>query len=99
MEQPSVNSDSELDAEELLLESGVALSIVKELLAPEYLTPAQEILFRSVWEGNSYRQTAKMAEYNHDYLRGIGAELWKMLTIATGIKVSKSNFRKVLIEF
>jgi WD40 repeat protein len=78
------------------MEVELALALVKELLAPEYLSPPQEMVFKAAWVGQSYRDLAKVAGYDHDYLKGIGAQIWRMLTTATKQRVTKSNFRQVL---
>jgi WD40 repeat protein len=76
-----------------------AEAIVKELLAPKYLTPPQEMVFRAAWQGRSYRELAKTAGYEGNYLKCIGAQVWRMLSIATQCKVSKKNFREVVTSF
>ncbi len=73
-----------------------AEAIVKELLAPKYLNPPQELVFRAAWQGQSYRYLAETAGYDRTYIKGVGAQLWRMLSIATQSKVSKVNFRQVL---
>jgi WD40 repeat protein len=76
-----------------------AEAIVKELLAPKYLTPPQEMVFRAAWYGQSYRDLAATAGYDSHYIKGVGAQVWKMLSSATQTKVSKGNFRQVLESF
>ena len=73
-----------------------AEAIVKELLAPKYLTPPQEMVFRAAWHGQSYRDLAATVGYDCNYIKGVGAQVWRMLSIATQSKVSKSNFQQVL---
>ncbi len=73
-----------------------AEAIVKELLAPKYLNPPQELVFRAAWQGLSYRHLAETAGYDRTYIKGVGAQLWRMLSIATQSKVSKVNFRQVI---
>ena len=78
------------------MELELALEIVKELLAPGYLTSPQEMVFKAAWEGRSYRELAEIAGYDHDYLKGVGAQVWRMLATATEQRVSKTNFRQVI---
>ncbi|WP_310412322.1 AAA family ATPase [Chamaesiphon sp. OTE_8_metabat_110] len=73
-----------------------AEAIVKELIAPKYLTPPQEMVFRAAWHGQSYRDLATAAGYDCTYIKGVGAQVWRMLSIATQTKVSKGNFRQIL---
>jgi hypothetical protein len=82
--------------ERILMEGKVALALVKELLAPEYLSAPQEMVFEAAWAGKSYRELAKSAGYDHDYLKGIGAQIWRMLSTATQQRVTKTNFRQVV---
>jgi WD40 repeat protein len=81
------------------MEIELALTIVKELLAPEYLNQAQELVFKAAWEGKSYAEMAENADYDQNYIRGIGAQLWRMLSTATEQRVSKSNFREIVERF
>jgi WD40 repeat protein len=76
-----------------------AEAIVRDLLAPQYLSPPQVMVFRAAWEGRSYRQLAETAGYDRTYLKGVGAQLWRMLSFATQQKVTKTNFRQVLASF
>ncbi|WP_373538470.1 AAA family ATPase [Chamaesiphon sp.] len=73
-----------------------AEKIVKELLAPKYLSPPQKMVFRAAWKGQSYRDLARTAGYEFNYIKGVGAQVWRMLAIATNTRVSKNNFRQVL---
>lgn len=78
------------------MELEIALEIVKELLAPKYLTAPQEMVFRAAWQGQSYRDLADGAGYDRDYIKGVGAQVWRMLATATERRVSKTNFRQVI---
>jgi hypothetical protein len=80
----------------MVMEVELALTMVQELLAPEYLSQPQEMVFKSAWVGKSYRDLAEAAGYDRDYLKGIGAQIWRMIGTATQQKVTKSNFRQVL---
>mgnify|MGYP000161408936 CR=1 FL=1 len=82
-----------------MMELEQAEDLVKELLAPKYLNPPQQMVFRAAWEGQSYRELAAAAGYDFNYLKGVGAQVWRMLAIATDSKVSKGNFRQVLESF
>jgi hypothetical protein len=76
-----------------------AEAIIKELLAPKYLNPPQQMVFRAAWNGQSYRDLAESAGYDCNYIKGVGAQVWRMLATATDSHVSKSNFRQVLELF
>jgi WD40 repeat protein len=76
-----------------------AEAIVRDLLAPKYLNPPQEMVFRAAWKGQSYRDLAEAAGYDFTYIKGVGAQVWRMLATATESRVSKNNFRQVLESF
>ncbi len=76
-----------------------AEEIVKDILAPKYLNSPQKMVFRAAWEGQSYRDLAATAGYEHNYIKGVGAQVWRMLATATECDVSKGNFRQVLESF
>jgi WD40 repeat protein len=76
-----------------------AEAIVKELLTPKYLNPPQAMVFRAAWQGRSYRDLAAEAGYDPNYIKGVGAQVWRMLETVTRCKVSKTNFRQVLESF
>ncbi len=76
-----------------------AEAIIKVLLAPKYLNPPQAMVFRAAWQGQSYRDLAEAAGYEINYIKGVGAQIWRMLSVATSSSVSKRNFRQVLVTF
>ncbi|XDE63052.1 hypothetical protein AB3M80_02535 [Arthrospira platensis BEA 1257B] len=69
------------------------------MLKPGFqLSDIQEQVFCESWEKRSYREIATRLGYEHDYIRQIGAQLWKMLSKATGKTVTKRNLHTVLQE-
>ncbi|MEO1590335.1 MAG: AAA-like domain-containing protein [Cyanobacteria bacterium J06632_22] len=73
-----------------------ALNLVKSILAPDGISHVQEIVFRYSWEGRLYPQIAEDAGYHPEYIRDVGAQLWRSLSTALGQKVTKKNIRYVL---
>lgn len=76
-----------------------AEAVVKELLSPKYLSIPQQMVFRAAWQGQSYRSLAESAGYDRNYLKGVGAQVWRILATATKCKVTKANFQQVLESF
>ena len=68
------------------------LSIVDKALNPTYLSPTQEIVLREVWNGKTYSEMAYDYNYDPEYIKGVGCNLWKTLSQAFGDQISKSNF-------
>jgi hypothetical protein len=76
-----------------------AISLLEEILRPNYLNAVQELVFRQCWEGGSYEQIAESSGYDADYLRTVGSRLWQSLSEAVGERITKSNFRSVLRQY
>jgi hypothetical protein len=73
-----------------------AIAIIDAALKPARLNDLQETVFRQSWLGKTYQEVARETGYDPDYIRGVGFQLWQMLTEAFGEKVTKNNFRSVL---
>lgn len=73
-----------------------AIAIIDAALKPARLNDLQETVFRQSWLGKTYQEVAREAGYDPDYIRGVGFQLWQMLSEAFGEKVTKNNFRSVL---
>jgi WD40 repeat protein len=76
-----------------------AETIVKDLLSPKYLSIPQQMVFRAAWQGQSYRSLAASAGYDPNYLKGVGAQVWRILATATRSKVTKANFKQIIESF
>lgn len=76
-----------------------ALPIVVQLIQPNQLNDLQELVFTECWLGKTYQQIADDSDYDHDYIRGIGSQLWQILGDRLKIKVSKHNFRSVIRQY
>ncbi|MEO1401413.1 MAG: AAA-like domain-containing protein [Cyanobacteria bacterium J06635_1] len=75
-----------------------ALELVKKIVAPETLSYVQEIVFKFSWEGRLYPQIAKDAGYHPEYIRDVGAQLWRSLSDSLGQKITKKNVRFILSQ-
>jgi hypothetical protein len=73
-----------------------ALTIVETLLDYQCLNKVQKIVFCQSWEGRSYVEIANSTGYEFDYIKDVGAKLWKQLSEAFGEKVKKDNIQSVL---
>ena len=73
-----------------------ALVILETVLEQKRLSRIQELVFRQAWEGLSYSEIAENCGYDPDYLKNVGAKLWRVLSKTFGEKVTKSNVRSVL---
>jgi len=73
-----------------------ALEAVRKAIAPESLSYVQEIVFTQSWEGQLYPEIAKSVGYHPEYIRDVGAQLWRSLSDSVGQKVTKKNVRFVL---
>ena len=72
-----------------------ALLILTRVLN-KHLNNVQEQVFRLSWEGKTYAQIAETVDYDTDYIKNVGAQLWKLLSEAFGEAVTKSNIHAFL---
>lgn len=75
------------------------LPVFIQLIQPTQLNDLQELVFKECWLGKTYQQIADDSGYDHDYIRGIGSQLWHILGDRLKIKVSKHNFRSVIRQY
>jgi formylglycine-generating enzyme required for sulfatase activity/transcriptional regulator with XRE-family HTH domain len=73
-----------------------ALKLVKQILAPTALSNIQERVFWGIWEGLTYEKIAEVTNYDAEYVRHVGYQIFQKLSQALGEKVTKSNIRTVL---
>ena len=85
------------------MDSEQAVVVVKSLLrnnsSDKNLSDLQELVFRHCWTGLSYQKIAHKSGYDTDYIKHIGAKLWKKLSQATNQKVTKGNIHSVLKQY
>ncbi|MFB2934447.1 NB-ARC domain-containing protein [Aerosakkonemataceae cyanobacterium BLCC-F154] len=76
-----------------------ALVILDAILKPKCLNDVQELVFRQSWQGKSYQEIAIASGYNADYIKDVGAKLWRQLSQALGITVTKLNLYSVITKY
>jgi hypothetical protein len=74
-----------------------AIALVEQLL--ERLTKVQKIVFRQAWDGQTYLDIAVNAGYDPNYIKEVGSDLWRSLSVALNEKVTKSNIHSVLKRY
>jgi WD40 repeat protein len=75
------------------------LVLLDSVLSTKRLTSIQELVFRHAWDGLSYVEIAEKYDYDSEYIKHVGWQVWQLLSQALGQKVSKSNFRAVLQRY
>ncbi|OCQ95005.1 hypothetical protein BCD67_02680 [Oscillatoriales cyanobacterium USR001] len=73
-----------------------ALAILDNLLKPGHLNDVQDLVFRQSWQGQSYQNMAAASDYDDDYLKDVGSQLWRRLSLALKTQVTKRNIHSVL---
>jgi len=76
-----------------------ALEIVEAVLDYRSLNKIQEIVFRQTWDGKSYQEIAASTGYEPDYVKDVGAKLWKLLSEAFGEKIKKDTLKSFLKKY
>ncbi len=68
------------------------LFLVDQAISPTYLNSTQEIVLREVWNGKTYTKMAYDYNYDPEYIKTVGCNLWQTLSNAFDEQVNKSNF-------
>ncbi len=68
------------------------LFLVDKAISPTYLNPTQEIVLREVWNGKTYAKMACDYNYDPEYIKTVGCNLWQTLSRAFNEQINKSNF-------
>ena len=68
------------------------LSLIDSAISPTYLNPTQEIVLREVWNGKTYNKMAYDYNYDPEYIKTVGCNLWQTLSRAFDEQINKSNF-------
>ncbi|KDR58935.1 hypothetical protein [Arthrospira platensis] len=76
-----------------------ALELVEAVLDYRCLNKIQETVFRQTWDGKSYQEIAANTGYEPDYVKDVGAKLWKLLSEAFGEKIKKDTLKSVLKKY
>ena len=62
----------------------------------QHLDDLQKAVLQGTLKHKRYRQIAEDFDYSESCIRGVGAELWKILSEELGEDVNKSNFRSAM---
>jgi DNA replication protein DnaC len=76
-----------------------ALEIVTKALAPESLSTLQVDIFRKTWNKHSYHKIASELNHEYSYIKDVGADLWKLLSQAFGLQVTKLSLQDTLRQY
>ncbi len=63
---------------------------------PNTLTPLQELVLRSSWDGKTYTHIALEAHYGEERVRKVASSLWQLMSDFWQEPIQKSTFRQVL---
>jgi WD40 repeat protein len=83
----------------LIITSKEALAMLDGLLDTRSLTQIQEFVFDRAWEGDSYAAIAERSGYDEDYIKAVGARLWRSISQLLNIRVSKNNLRSAFGQY
>ena len=68
------------------------LQLIDTTISPNYLNRTQEIVLREVWLGKTYARIADDYNYDTEYIKTVGCNLWQTLSNAFNEQVNKGNF-------
>lgn len=63
------------------------------------LNDLQEKVFCYCWEGLSYQAIAEQLGYDTDYIRRVGSQIWKRLSVLMERPVRKNNFQSAFRRY
>lgn len=75
-----------------------ALSILKTVYKNQDLTNIQEFVFCETWREKTYVEMADESNYDADYIKFVGFQLWQLLSKERGEKVNKNNLPQFCSE-
>ena len=82
-----------------------ALTLVDTLLKAanlgQGLNDVQSVVFLGTWEGHSYQEITEQLDdqYQYEYIKQVGSQLWRSLSQILGEPVSKGNLQAVLRRY
>ncbi len=82
-----------------LLTTEDAVAYVEKLLDPAIFSTLKMAIFRATWQGQSYAEIAAATGYGESFIRNQGAELWRLLSTATGIPITKKTLKRSLRKY
>lgn len=68
------------------------LQLIDLTISPGYLNRTQEIVLREVWHGKTYAKIADDYNYDSEYIKTVGCNLWHTLSNAFNEQINKANF-------
>lgn len=86
------NGTSGMTAEE-------AFALLDILLPGQVRKDIQHLVFYYAWLGWTYPKIAEQIGYDTSYVRDVGAELWRQLSEAVGMSVTKRNLQTHLRQY
>lgn len=75
------------------------VALLTPLFPSNRLSDTQELVLRGSWQGESYQEIATAFDYDTDYIKGVGSQLWRSLSQILGTPVSKSTFHAVIHSY
>lgn len=73
-----------------------ALTVIDEVLQPVRLNDTQELVFCQAWAGKTYPEIAEDWNFTTEYIRAVGAQMWRLLSDAFAERVTRQNFKAVI---
>lgn len=93
--QTSSPSISSLDTEEALKLADYLILA----LSGKRLTNLQTLLVQGVWANRTYEEISFNHYYSADGIKKAASNLWKLLSVALGERITKSNFKAALERY
>lgn len=92
----SLGSKATNSNEDFSMNTREATVVLETIFKPWCLNDVQDLVFRQSWEGQTYPVIAENFDYDCDYIKEVGSQLWKLLSKKLGEKVTKSNIHSTM---
>ncbi|WNZ43766.1 NB-ARC domain-containing protein [Leptolyngbya boryana CZ1] len=76
-----------------------ALTLLDRLPFSKSFTDLQELIVCQSWEGKSYEDIAEGTGYDANYIRDVGAQVWKVFSDGLNQRINKRNFQAVVRSY
>jgi hypothetical protein len=75
-----------------------AIDVIEHLRGSK-LSPLQAMILREAWDDQLYEYSAEISQHECQYVKKVGARLWREVSELTGAWVNKRNFRPVIQRY
>lgn len=96
--QASKTLQNDIDARMTLEEALLFVDATLEAKTDKHLTAPEKQILKAAWDNETYSAVAESLYMSVGHIKDLASLLWKRLSDLLGEKVTKTNFRRLLLE-